>query len=186
VRKYCLGLLIFFAQYFLFSISANAQWSSQPANITAPSTCHVTKPNGRKVAWQTFERPGQRRPGQPGADFWKIYEWHGNKSVSTWLPRNGVLVFRPGSNITLEDGSIQTKFLWFKARKPMSLAGRRLDTTAPPLGVTLAQGTDDGLAQPSSVIFPTPGCWQITSRVGPDSLRFTLWIVFERAASAQR
>lgn len=154
--------------------------------VIPPTSCHVTKPNGRKLPWQTFEPPGQRAAGQPGAEFWKYNEWHGNKAVTTFLPRNGVFVFQPGRNITLEDGSIATKFLWFKTRKPLSLSGHRLDATAPPLRVAVPEGYADQLFQPSQAIFPTQGCWQITSRVGRDSLKFTLWIVFEPPSTARR
>jgi len=185
MKKLRLVISIISIQLSLFAVCASAQ-TPRAASVTPPPTCHVTKPNGRTLPWQTFEAPGQRAPGQPGANFWDYNEWHGNKTVTTFLPRNGVFVLQPGREITLEDGSIATKFLWFKVRKPLTLTGRRLDATAPPLRADVPDNYGDQLFQPSEALFPTPGCWQITSRVGHDSLRLTLWIVFERPSTARR
>ena len=151
------------------------------ATITPPSTCHVTRPNGRKVPWQTFESPGQRQ----ASSFWEYNEWHGNKSESTFLPRNGVFVLRPGRNITLEDGTVVTKFMWFKVRKPLMLEGHRLDGNAPPAWVRLALNADEALLQPSQLGFSTPGCWQITSSVGHERLKIVLWVVFDSPSTTQ-
>jgi hypothetical protein len=180
VRKLC--LLVAGLTIHLLILATNTTAQAPPsATITPPSTCHVTKPNGRKVPWQTFEPPGQRRP----SPFWEYNEWHGNKAESTFLPRNGVFVFQRGRNITSEDGTVVTKFMWFKVRKPLTLEGHRLDGNAPPAWVGLALDADDALLQPSQVGFPTPGCWQITSRVGHERLKIVLWIVVDNPSTAQ-
>src|SRR5215467_10478674 len=54
--------------------------------------------------------------------------WHGNDLVGTDLWPDDTVVFRPGGpGFVLKDGSLQMKFLWFKARKPLTIIGRRLD-----------------------------------------------------------
>jgi len=179
MRRQLLVVAALTIQLLILTITVLAQ-APQSATMTPPGTCHVTKPNGRKVPWQTFEPPGQTR-----STYWENNEWHGNKAVSTWLPRNGVYVFKPERDITLVDGSIVTKFLWFKIRKPLTIEGRRLDAPAPPLGVGLALNADTELAQPSQVSFPTPGCWQMTTRVGHDSLKIVMWVVFEHPSTWQ-
>src|ERR1044072_2219349 len=179
MTRKCLLVAGLTVQLLILTANTKAQ-APRSTTITPPGTCHVTKPNGRKVPWQTFERPGERP-----SPMWKYNEWHGNRAVSTWLPRNGVYLFQPGRNITLADGTIVTKFLWFKIRKPMIIEGHRLDGTAPPAWVRMDADTDDALFQPSQVGFPTPGCWQLTGRVGNDNLKIVLWIVFDHPSTAQ-
>jgi len=180
MRRSCL-LLAGLTIHLLILVTNSRAQAPPSATITPPSTCHVTKPNGRKVPWQTFEPPGQRRL----SSFWEYNEWHGNKAESTFLPRNGVLKLQPGLNITSEDGTVVTKFMWFKVRKPLTLEGHRLDGNAPPAWVGLALDADDALLQPSQVGFPTPGCWQITSSVGHERLKIVLWVVFDNPATTQ-
>src|SRR5689334_16035913 len=179
MKRPCVVVAGLTIQLLILASNTKAQ-TPQLATIAAPSTCHVTKPNGRKVPWQTFEPPGPRQSA-----FWQYNEWHGNKAESTFLPRNGVMVFQSGRNITLVDGTLVTKFMWFKVRKPLTLEGHRLDGNAPPAWVRLALDADDALLQPSQVGFPTPGCWQITSRVGHETLKIVLWIVFDHPSTGQ-
>ena len=179
MKRPCVVVAGLTIQLLILASNTKAQ-TPQLATIAAPSTCHVTKPNGRKVPWQTFELPGPRQSA-----FWQYNEWHGNKAESTFVPRNGVMVFQSGRNITLDDGTLVTKFMWFKVRKPLTLEGHRLDGNAPPAWVRLALDADDALLQPSQVGFPTPGCWQITSRVGHETLKIVLWIVFDHPSTGQ-
>jgi hypothetical protein len=180
MRRLCLLVAVVMIHLLILATNTTAQ-APPSATINPPSTCHVTKPNGRKVPWQTFESPGQRQ----ASPFWEYNEWHGNKAESTFLPRNGVFVLQPGRNITLENGTLVTKFMWFKVRKPLTLEGHRLDGNAPPAWVGLALDADGALLQPSQVGFPTPGCWQITSTVGHERLKIVLWVVFDSPATTQ-
>jgi hypothetical protein len=69
------------------------------------------------------------------------------------------------------------KVLWAKARLPMTIEGRRLDASAPPLRSHLDHAYDNETFQPSSLIFATPGCWEVTSRVGQSTVTFVTKVV---------
>jgi hypothetical protein len=60
---------------------------------------------------------------------------------------------------------------WRGVRGPLSIGGRRLDGEAPPLRAHIPGGYRDSV-QPSALFFPTPGCWEVTGRVGEASLTF--------------
>lgn len=126
--------------------------------------CQVTKPNGRYL-------PDSSVPGRASA-------FYGNDSVATTLWSEGTITFRPGGpGFVLPDGSLQMKCLWAKARLPMTIEGRRLDAPAPPLRSSVDHAFDSDDFQPSALIFPTPGCWEVTSRVGRSTLVFVTKVV---------
>jgi hypothetical protein len=58
---------------------------------------------------------------------------------------------------------------------PVTEPGHRLDGPAPPMWALSATGQ---LIAPgfhaTALIFPTPGCWEVTGRVGDASLTFVL------------
>jgi len=57
-------------------------------------------------------------------------------------------------------------------RGQLRIEGRRLDESAPPLRADIPAGYGDFGFQASALIFPTPGCWEVTGRVGAASLTF--------------
>lgn len=127
--------------------------------------CELTKANGRYL-------PDSPVPGR-GSDY------YGNDSIAIGVGSEGLTItFQPGgSGFVLPDGSLQWKFLWAKARLPMTIEGRRLDASAPPLRSRVNHEFDDDRFQPSSLVFPTPGCWEVTSRVGQSTLTFVIKVV---------
>jgi hypothetical protein len=95
----------------------------------------------------------------------------GNAGLSTGLWPNGTITFRPGgSGFITSDGALGMKFLWSRgARGKLTISGRRLDADAPALRshVPCCYGEDGETGiQASYVIFPTPGCWEVTGQVG--------------------
>jgi hypothetical protein len=134
------------------------------SNATESFQCEVTKPNGKVPA-------GSSVPGRAAA-------FYGNESVATTLWADGTITFRPdGPGFVLPDGSLQMKFLWAKTRHPMTIEGRRLDAPAPPLRSDINHQFDSEDFQPSALIFPTPGCWEVTSHVGQSALTFVTRVV---------
>ena len=98
--------------------------------------------------------------------------------MATQLWPDATIVFRPGGpGFVLPDGSLSMKFLWVKIRRPIIIEGRRLDAPAPPLQANVDHQFDTEEFQPSSLIFPTPGCWEVTSRVGQVTLTFVTRVV---------
>ena len=89
------------------------------------------------------------------------------------LPLDGTLVFRP--SVILPDGLLRQKFGWYREKGlhgRLIIAGKRLDAAAPPLRAEIANGYSDTGFQPSEIIFPTEGCWQVTGTVGNVSVTF--------------
>jgi hypothetical protein len=131
-----------------------------PANES--SQCDTTKPNGNVP-------PGER----PSPNH------HGGAGIWTVLWPDGRVVFKPGGpGFVLEDGSLAMKFPWWRGVKgKLIIEGRRLDSSAPPLRASIPDGYGDTGFQATSLIFPTPGCWEVTGRVGNASLTFVVHVV---------
>jgi hypothetical protein len=126
--------------------------------------CELTKANGRYPESQAWGK---------GSDF------YGNESIAIEVgPEGRTIVFEPGGpGFVLPDGALQYKFLWAKAPFPMTIEGKRLDAPAPPLRSRVSEDQAYENFQPSSLIFPTPGCWEITGRVGVSALTFVVKVV---------
>jgi hypothetical protein len=72
------------------------------------------------------------------------------------------------------------KIAWYRAdglRGRLSITGKRLDAVAPPLRAAIPSGYSDTGFQPSGIIFPTEGCWQVTGTVGTASVTFVTRVV---------
>lgn len=92
-------------------------------------------------------------------------------------PYNVVLV---GPEDVAADGSLGVKVAW--ARGPgvvgkLSVQGRRLDQPAPPLRAVIPWGYGETGLQPTGLIFPTEGCWEVTGQVGEARLTFVTLVL---------
>ena len=121
------------------------------------SVCEVTRPNGR----------GTFLEDAPLGEY-------GNGLISTGLWSDGTVVFKAGGpGFVTSDGSLGMKWGWRRAiRGRLRIEGRRLDETAPPLRAEIPSGYSDFGFQATHLIFPTPGCWEVTGSVGATSLTF--------------
>lgn len=134
------------------------------------------EPDYRDYRVYDFTRPAREGPladctitHPPGG----IY---GNDALHAVLPPNGKFVFAPGgAGFTDRDGAMGIKFGWFR-HKPGTLhvGGRRLDGEAGPARAYISSGYGDEGFQPVYLVFPTPGCWEITGGVGDARLSFVL------------
>ena len=88
---------------------------------------------------------------------------------------------RAGPGFITQDGGLGMKFGWTRGvRGKLDVSGRRLDGAAPPLMFETNNGYRDVGFQASYLIFPTPGCWEVTAQVGEreDSrIAFTVKVV---------
>jgi hypothetical protein len=143
----------------VFSGHAQAQ-DSVPG--TPASACEVTKPNDIGIL-------GQAELGSYG---------NGRLSVRGLWPQ-GTVVFKPGgAGFVTQDGSLGMKFGWRRGvRGHLAIEGRRLDAPALALRARIPDGYGDFGFQSTYVIFPTPGCWEVTGRVGDASLTFVTNVV---------
>jgi len=130
-----------------------------PATAGSQMVCFVSKPNDTGVT-------GQPHSGN-----------YGNGSLGTSLGRDGTVIFKPGGpGCVGRDGSLWMKWPWWRGlRGALVVEGRRLDATSLPLRAWIPNGgfgyRDIGF-MPSALIFPEPGCWEVTGRAGEASLSF--------------
>jgi hypothetical protein len=102
---------------------------------------------------------------------------YGNGKLWVALWPEGRVVAKPA--YVQPDGSIDMKFGWYRgARGSLVITGRRLDATAPPARSQVTNGYGDQFFQPSGIVFPTPGCWEITGKAGKASLTFVTMVVY--------
>ncbi len=143
--------------------AASRHFTSPPLRQSAgtDSPCPVTQPNGKRYTAQPNDRDAS------GGN-------HGNEALVTWLWPEGKVVFKPGgSGSVLSDGALSMKFGWWRLRRDrLTLDGRRLDGPAPPMRARIPAGYGDIGFQSTALIFPTPGCWEVTGRVADGSLTF--------------
>jgi hypothetical protein len=76
---------------------------------------------------------------------------------------------------------LHAKFPWWRtASGDLAVAGRRLDASAPPLRAHIPSGYGSSGFQPTGLLFPGEGCWEVTGSVAGTSLTFVVR-VWERA-----
>jgi hypothetical protein len=93
---------------------------------------------------------------------------YGNAMLSTYLWPGGVVVFEPGgSGFVTSDDALSMKFPWNRfVDGKLRVTGRRIDGEADPLRFEAPNGYGDTGFQASYLIFPTPGCWEVSAQVG--------------------
>lgn len=80
-------------------------------------------------------------------------------------------------NLIDDDGSLRWKLGWWRvASGQLTITGRRLDGSAPPIDAVIPAGYGSQGFQASSVSFPTEGCWEVTGSVGGRDMTFVTFI----------
>ena len=98
---------------------------------------------------------------------------HGNGRLWLQLPPNGVV--HPPPTWREPDGSIRVKFPWWRGVEGiLSIRGRRLDESAPPLRARIPSGYGTTGFQSTALFFPTEGCWAVTGAVGTTRLTIVI------------
>lgn len=103
----------------------------------------------------------------------------GNRALSTTLWSLGVVLFTPdGPGTIYQDGSLGMKWHWTRhVEGSLEISGRRLDQEAPALRSQIPDGYGLSGFQTSELIFPTPGCWEVTAKVDGAGLTFVTMVV---------
>lgn len=167
------------ATVILLLLSAAPCFTTRPlraqSRISGKATlpvCAVTVPNGS-------EPPGVLTHHGPNDSPVKNSNFYGNGKLWTTLWPNGTVEFRPGGPGSMDsDGSLSMKFPWWRGvRGKLTIEGRRLDASAPPLRAHIPEGYGDTGFQSTALIFPTEGCWEVTGKVGEASLKFVTRVV---------
>jgi hypothetical protein len=143
------------------------------------AACAVTIPNGSQPPVKNFGGKVTYSPGYNGPRDAPDEDSHGNGKLWTVLYPDGTVVFRRGGpGFILSDGSLSMKFPWWRGvRGKLTVEGRRLDSSAPPLRARIPEGYGDTGFQSTAIIFPTEGCWEVTGKVGQASLTFVTRVV---------
>lgn len=143
-----------------------ADTAASPVASPMVTDCPITQPNGNQppASANVFSRGN----GDYGNDVLWTSLWIWGKER----------VYVPDSHVN-PDGSLgPMKWSWYRyVPGDLIIEGRRLDAPAPPL---VGEGTDgygDQGFNPSGLLFPTTGCWEITGRVGEGSLTFVVLVV---------
>lgn len=94
-----------------------------------------------------------------------------NDSLGVTLPAK--FIFRPGGpGFVGADGALGMKVGWKRKKKGhLQISGRRIDASAPPARAYIFDYGDTEF-QPTYLVFPTPGCWEITGEVSGGRLTF--------------
>ena len=103
----------------------------------------------------------------------------GNNELVAFSP--GKLVFeRGGPGFVDHDGALGMKWP-FERLKPgrLFVGGRRLDAAAGPARAYIYDYGDSGF-QPIYLVFPTPGCWEISAGVGAAEAPLTFVVLVEK------
>lgn len=108
---------------------------------------------------------------------------HGEGGLWTSLWPKGTVV-ADGTQIAT-DGSIHMKWPWWRgvdAPGQLQVEGRRLDGDSAPLVAEVNPNYGDSGFQPTTLIFPTPGCWEITATAGSARLVIVQRVVYANGA----
>jgi hypothetical protein len=148
---------------------------ASPELLDQSVSCAVTAPNHNVPPDTVLARAGiSTASGAQTTDM-----WHGAGGVWTSLWMDGAVVFKKGGpGSILPDGSLRMKFLWVLAGDgPLAVDGRRLDAAAQALTAVISPGFVGRGFQPSYLIFPTVGCWEVTARANGSTLTFVTTVV---------
>lgn len=142
------------------SVVQTTTTSSMPESKATAESCPVMHPNG--------DVP-------PGEIVSPESRYLGNHGLWTDLYPNPL---RPRPEDIHEDGSIEIKIPWWRGVSGrLTIVGRRLDASAPPVSAWIPSGYGRKGFQSTAITFPTSGCWEVTGSVGDASLTFVSLIV---------
>jgi len=109
-------------------------------------------------------------PRDRSADAFGSGPWYVNADRTFWAGWDAV---------RMRAGKKGNKVLWIRpASTQLTVSGRRLDASAPPMKATIPCCYPTGF-QASGLAFPTEGCWEIAAVAGTSQLTFVTKVVPE-------
>jgi hypothetical protein len=156
--------------------AASCTGGQQRSAATHPgrSASHVTAVAGCPV---THPLPHALPPALPPLPVSYIHGWYGNDALWIGVPAGGLLpAGRPyGTPWPNEWG---TKFPWWRiVPGQLTIKARRLDGPSAGFHAEIPSGYGMTGFNPSGLIWPSPGCWQVTGTVAGKSLTFVARVV---------
>jgi hypothetical protein len=144
--------------------AASASLQPPAADVSANARDDRAAAMDRCVLTQSIQSraPESTEGGPPGPE---VHAWFVNADRTIWMLDQARVAGK------------RTKTAWFRpARTKLEVTGRRLDADAAPLFVETSPTGEEyrHKFQPSIMIFPTPGCWEITAKAGTSEARFVV------------
>lgn len=108
----------------------------------------------------------------------------GTRRLAVSLPENATFAVvrdgRPGWAFLQPDGRIRIKLGWLSPSASPRVTGRRIDRPGRPLDARIGVRSftsEGGSFYPSSLYFPSSGCWRITARNSAARIEFVVRLV---------
>jgi hypothetical protein len=142
--------------------SAKPPAPGTPARLAARSPCPVTRPI-----------PHAPPPAKNLNDALPVpYGWYGNAALMVAIPTREVI---PAEADPQGHGEWGTKFPWWRAiHGKLTITAHRLDGPSAGFHGQIPAGYGTIGFIPSGLIWPEPGCWQVTGTVSGQSLTIVL------------
>ena len=101
-----------------------------------------------------------------------------NDSLKAFVWPKGRVIFKPdGPGFIDENGWLGMKWPWIKKEVgDLVVTGHRLDGTAPPVESFMSDSYAFVGFKPAYLVFPTPGCWEITGTLNESKLVFVVLV----------
>lgn len=136
------------------------------------SECPITSPLGGVPDEVEYERPVPWVRQDSG--------WYGNSALWISLPPEGVL---PALS-TDTDGHLETKFPWWRITPGQLEIQSTRSADGEPLSGSAPDGYGPDGFNPSFLVFPEEGCWEVTGTIAGEALSFTVWVCETSSISA--
>ena len=106
-----------------------------------------------------------------------------NSDLRVLLPNRGHFLFRPGGpGFITSEGALGIKILWERlVDGELHVIGKRLDGDALPLRFETNNSNGKPGIQPSYLVFPKTGCWEITAWI--DNKPLSVVVLVEKKGS---
>jgi hypothetical protein len=143
--------------------SAAGPSTRPPARLAAGTRYPVTLP-------LPHTSPPARMLAIPPLPVPYIHGWYGDAALWVGVPTGGVL---PAQRDFQWPGEWSTKFPWWRASAgKLTITGHRLDGPSTGFHGDVPGGYGTVGFTPSGLVWPAPGCWQVTGTIAGRSLTF--------------
>lgn len=175
-HRRCLGLFVAIplalAEFSL--VGCGARQSASPEAITSGGSTPTTPSVPSTETSCTPTRPnGATPPGEKASP-----TFYGNGKLFTTLWPEGTVVFEQGGPGEMRpDGSLSMKWPFWRASGTLRIGGRSLHRPGLRVTADIPDGYGDSGFQATGLIFPEPGCYEVTATAGGATLSFVTRVV---------
>ena len=145
--------------------------ASSEAHLAAPASCPVTRP--------LLDASPPAHLHAINHFTYYLNGWYGNAALWVGMPIHGVLPAGRPYGTPWAGREWATKFPWWPVIPgKLTITAHRLDGLSTGFHSQVAGLSSIGKARfiPSGLVWPAPGCWQVTGTVSGRSLTFVTWV----------